>query len=56
VIEKRGKVSDAELAAARDAGLSEGEVAEIVALNTFTNYFNGVARTEIDFPRVPLAP
>jgi hypothetical protein len=26
-----------------------------VALNIFTNYFNNVAKTEIDFPRVDLA-
>jgi len=26
-----------------------------VALNIFTNYFNRVAHTEVDFPKVPLA-
>ena len=38
------------------AGFSEGEVAEIVAnvaLNIFTNYFNHVAETEVDFPTAP---
>jgi len=39
----------------RNAGFSEGEIAEIiahVALNVFTNYFNVAADVEIDFPRV----
>jgi uncharacterized peroxidase-related enzyme len=57
VIDKRGEVSDADVQTARDAGFSEGEIAEIiahVALNIFTNYFNVVAHTEIDFPKVQL--
>ncbi|GAB5389951.1 MAG: carboxymuconolactone decarboxylase family protein [Alphaproteobacteria bacterium] len=51
----RGQVSDEELQAVRNAGYSDGEVLEIiavVALNIFTNYFNEVAGTEIDFPPV----
>lgn len=55
VIETRGHVSDAELAAARAGGLSDGEIGEVVAhvaLNVFTNYFNSVAKTEVDFPAV----
>lgn len=54
VIAARGKVSDADLAAVRAAGYGDGEIAEIVghvALNTFTNYVNNVAETEIDFPK-----
>lgn len=38
-----------------EAGFSDGEVAEIVAivvLNIYRNYFNLVARPEIDFPAV----
>ena len=34
---------------------TEGEVGEIVAhvaINVFTNYFNNVAKTGIDFPEV----
>ena len=37
------------------AGYSDAEITEIVshvALNIFTNYFNHVARTEVDFPKV----
>ncbi|TWT80398.1 hypothetical protein CA13_18140 [Planctomycetes bacterium CA13] len=53
LIEKRGHVSDDDLAALRSVGVSDGEIAEIVAnasLNLFTNYVNHVAQTEIDFP------
>lgn len=52
---ERGLVSDAAIARVRAAGYSDGEIAEIVAnvaLNIFTNYFNHVAGTEVDFPRV----
>ena len=56
VVKSRGHVSDAELAGVRAAGYSDAEIIEImlaVALNTFTNYVNEVAGTEIDFPVVP---
>ena len=55
LVERRGMVSDDELAAVRQAGYSEAEIVEIVAhtaLNIFTNYFNHVAQTDVDFPRV----
>jgi uncharacterized peroxidase-related enzyme len=55
VVDTRGKVEDADLAAIRDAGATDAEIAEVVAiaaLNVFTNLFNNVARTDIDFPRV----
>jgi AhpD family alkylhydroperoxidase len=51
----RGKVSEADIAAARSAGLDDGDIAEVVAnvaLNLFTNYFNIVNQTEVDFPTV----
>jgi uncharacterized peroxidase-related enzyme len=54
----RGHAADADLAKARDAGLTDGEILEVVALvalNTFTNYVNHVAGTEVDFPNVDLA-
>ena len=53
IVRGRGQVDDAQLAAVRSAGYSEGEIAEIVAVvavNTFTNYFNHIAQTDIDFP------
>lgn len=50
-----GQVTDQELEAVRSAGFSDEEIVEIignVAVNLFTNYFNHVADTEIDFPKV----
>lgn len=57
VLREKGFVSDADLADVRAAGYSDGEIGEIigaVALNVFTNYFNSVGRTDVDFPAVPL--
>ena len=58
VVEKRGLVSDEDIAAVRGAGHDDGAIAEIVAnvaANLFSNYFNHVAQTEVDFPKVDLA-
>jgi uncharacterized peroxidase-related enzyme len=55
VVEARGHVTDAQVVAVKAAGFDDAAVVEIVltvALNTFTNYINEVAKTEIDFPRV----
>jgi uncharacterized peroxidase-related enzyme len=55
LVSKKGLVSDSDVAAVRDAGFSEAEIAEIIAhtaLNIFTNYFNNTANTVIDFPKV----
>lgn len=55
VLAARGGVSDADINAARTAGLSDGELAEVVAavaLNVFTNYFSRAFNVEVDFPRV----
>ncbi len=59
IIASRGTVSDSDVAAAHAAGLDDGEIAEVVAnvvLNCFTNYFNNVNQTEVDFPKVALNP
>lgn len=56
IVEDRGHVSNEDVEDVRLAGYNDGEIAEIVAnvaLNIFTNYFNHVAETEIDFPLVP---
>ncbi len=56
LVANRGQVSDDELQQVRAAGYNDGEVAEIVAnvsLNIFTNYFNHVADTDVDFPAAP---
>jgi len=55
VLRQRGHVSDDELRAVRAAGYTDAQIVEIVqhvALNTWTNYVNNVAKTEIDFPVV----
>ena len=55
VARRRGKVGDADFAAVKLAGYTDAQVVEIVqhvALNTWTNYFNEVFQTDIDFPVV----
>lgn len=55
VVRGRGTVSGDHLAAARQAGLSDGQIVEIVAqvaLNVFTNYLTQVANVVIDWPLV----
>ncbi len=55
IARQHGKLSDADVEAARAAGLSDGKIVEIiavVALLTFTNYLNNVAATDVDFPPV----
>ena len=55
VVKSRGHVSNEEVAAVKAAGFVDAQVIDIVlavALNTFTNYVNEVAKTEIDFPVV----
>jgi uncharacterized peroxidase-related enzyme len=56
LVAKRGLIDDSDFAAVREAGFGDAEIAEVVAhvgLNTFTNYFNHVAGTTIDFPKAP---
>jgi len=53
----RGEVTTAEFDAARAAGLTDGELVEViavVALNVFTNILGKATRVEIDFPKVDL--
>lgn len=55
VAEQRGAVSADDVEAVKVAGYSDAQLVEIVqhvALNVFTNYFNEVFRTEIDFREV----
>lgn len=54
IVETRGQLNDDDLHRARSAGLNDGEIAEVVAntaFNIFTNYFNHIAETELDFPQ-----
>jgi len=53
-VQRRGRVGGA-LDQARRAGVSDGEIVELVAnvaLTIFTNYLNELAGTDIDFPIV----
>ena len=55
VVETRGHVSDADLKAVRDAGYTDANVMEVVALvamYSLTNFFNNVFDPEKDFPNV----
>jgi uncharacterized peroxidase-related enzyme len=55
IVRERGHITDADIKAVRDAGFSDGQIVEIVAVtaeNIFTNVLNVVAETDIDFPVV----
>jgi uncharacterized peroxidase-related enzyme len=55
VVAKRGWVSDAGLRQVRLAGVNDAEITEIVAIvaeSIFSNDFNHLAETEVDFPLV----
>ncbi|MGF1580082.1 MAG: carboxymuconolactone decarboxylase family protein [Gemmataceae bacterium] len=56
VMETKGFVENADLQAVRDAGYNDGQIAETIAfigLATYSNYFNHVFATELDFPAIP---
>lgn len=58
ILERRGNVSDEQLAVARAAGLTDAELVEVVsnvAVITMTNFLNNVARPDVDFPKVTVA-
>jgi uncharacterized peroxidase-related enzyme len=55
IADTRGHIDDEDFKRVRDAGFSEAEIVEIIAhvgMNVFTNYFNNVAQTEVEFPLV----
>lgn len=54
-VRERGWVTDEDVTSLRQAGFDDGEIIEIIGttvLNIFTNYFNHISETEIDFPLV----
>ncbi len=56
MVVRRGWVRDDALRRLRETGYTEQEIVEIianVALNLFSNYFNHIAATDVDFPKVP---
>ena len=59
MVDRRGRVSDEELAGVKQAGYSDGEIAEIVAhvaRTILTNYLNNVAATALDWPALGPLP
>lgn len=55
LITKRGRISDDDFAELKSYQWSDEEIGEMVghvALNVFSNYFNHVAKPELDFPVV----
>ncbi|MEM9346273.1 MAG: carboxymuconolactone decarboxylase family protein [Planctomycetota bacterium] len=55
ILEREGFVSDDQLTAARDAGITDAEVFEVtgqVIKNFFTNFVNHIAETEVHFPAI----
>ena len=58
ILERRGNVSDDQLAAVRAAGVTDAELVEIVGNiteMTLTNFLNNVAHTDVDFPKVSVS-
>ncbi len=56
VLDTRGAVAEADLDEVRGAGFDDAAIAEVVAnvaLHVFTNYFNRMAETDLDFPEAP---
>ena len=59
VTRQRGHVGQEDVDAVKSAGYTDAQIIEIVlhiALNTWTNYINEVAKTDIDFPVVTARP
>jgi uncharacterized peroxidase-related enzyme len=55
IVDDRGAIPNVALQEATRAGLTDGEIVEVIAnvvANIFTNYLNLVANTDIDFPVV----
>ena len=53
VAERRGNVSDEDIAAVKAAGYSDAQIVEVVSLvaeNVLSNFLGNVAHTDIDFP------
>lgn len=56
IVREKGHVSDQTFQNFKAAGYSEAQIPEVVLAvvqNIFTNYFNHVNKTEVDFPAAP---
>ncbi len=54
IVETNGHVSTEDVRAVRSAGYTDGQIAELIAvvsLNIYTNLFNKVVDSEVDFPK-----
>lgn len=59
VVDTRGHVSDEDVTGLKNAGITDSELVEIflaIQVNMFTNYFNHINDTTIDFPLAPNLP
>lgn len=59
LIDTRGRVTDQDLQAVRDASFTDKEIVELVSLSAqvlLTNFLNNVADTDIDFPEAANLP
>lgn len=59
LVDNQGDVTSADIRTAREAGLGDGEIVEViahVALNILTNYLGKVGQIEIDFPEAGPMP
>jgi alkylhydroperoxidase family enzyme len=55
VVRTKGGVSDSDIQASREAGLTDAELSDVVghvAVNVLTNYFNRAFEVDVDFPLV----
>ncbi|SNS72556.1 carboxymuconolactone decarboxylase family protein [Pseudomonas segetis] len=53
IAQSRGQLTDAQIAAAHEAGLTDRKIVEVVAhvtLLTLSNYLNNIADPDVDFP------
>jgi len=56
ILDNHGQVDNATIEALRKQGSSDAELCDIIlliSLNIFSNYFNNVAQTDLDFPEAP---
>ncbi len=56
VVDSKGKVTDQDVKNLKSAGVTDSEIVEIImviVLNMFTNYFNIIIDTKVDFPEAP---
>lgn len=56
IVSEKGRVSDRALSSFKNAGYTDAHVPEVllsVIQNIYTNYFNNLNQTEVDFPQAP---